>query len=239
MSVASSDESRARDLLHFYRLLDKLNEHCGGTKLLRDCTGKNTWPTGGVYFFFEPSESRSQSAFGLRVVRVGTHALTAQSKTTLWNRLRQHRGDLKNRSGNHRGSIFRLLIGDALMRRDSANHQTWGLGQTATSNVRAGERQLEQTVSQFIGQMPFLWLAIEDEAGPESLRGYIERNSIALLSNSQKSQIDPPSENWLGRFSSHRKVLASGLWNQNHVDEKYNPSFLEVMERCVADLRRE
>ena len=29
--------------------------------------------------------------------------------------------------------------------------------------------------------MPFLWFAIDDAPGPKSLRGYVERNSIALL----------------------------------------------------------
>ena len=31
--------------------------------------------------------------------------------------------------------------------------------------------------------MPFLWLEVPDPPGPDSLRGYIERNAIVLLSN--------------------------------------------------------
>jgi hypothetical protein len=31
--------------------------------------------------------------------------------------------------------------------------------------------------------MPFLWLAIDDEPSAHGLRGHIERNAIALLSN--------------------------------------------------------
>jgi hypothetical protein len=31
--------------------------------------------------------------------------------------------------------------------------------------------------------MRFLWIDIDDEPGPASIRGFIERNSIALLSN--------------------------------------------------------
>jgi hypothetical protein len=34
--------------------------------------------------------------------------------------------------------------------------------------------------------MPFVWLSLGDEASSESRRGYIERNSIALLSNRNK-----------------------------------------------------
>jgi hypothetical protein len=55
------------------------------------------------------------------VVRVGTHALTAASSATLWDRLRQHRGHLGGRdpgSGNHRASVFRRHVGAALIGRD-------------------------------------------------------------------------------------------------------------------------
>ena len=75
------------------------------------------WPARGVYFFFEDGEARSTSGTGPRVVRIGTHALTAKSSTTLWNRLAQHRGVVGTGGGNHRGSIFRLLVGEALLRR--------------------------------------------------------------------------------------------------------------------------
>jgi hypothetical protein len=39
-----------------------------------------------------------------------------------------------------------------------------------------------------------LWLSVDDEPGPQSLRGCIERNAIALLSNYGKLPIDPPSD---------------------------------------------
>lgn len=68
--------------------------------------------------------------------------------------------------------------------------------------------------------MPFLWLAIEDEASPDSLRGYIERNAIALLSNFGKEpRLDPPSAKWLGNFCKNERVRRSGLWNDRHVDD--------------------
>ena len=60
----------------FYRLLAGL----GGARRLRDCRAGDC-PPGGVYFFFEDGEVRSDSSS--RVVRVGTHALTAASKRHL------------------------------------------------------------------------------------------------------------------------------------------------------------
>jgi len=83
--------------------------------------------------------------------------------------------------------------------------------------------------------MPFLWLAVEDEPGPKSLCGVIERNSIALLSNFNTPDVplDPPSPNWLGRWADRELVRRSGLWNVNHVAEVYDPAFLDLMEGLV------
>lgn len=61
--------------------------------------------------------------------------------------------------------------------------------------VRAAEFDLECRVSRYIGTMPFLWLGVDDPAGPESMCGIIERNSIALLSNYPGDMVDLPSAN--------------------------------------------
>lgn len=70
--------------------------------------------------------------------------------------------------------------------------------------------------------------------GQASLRGKIERNTIALLSNQNKPTLDAPSSNWLGHHSARGKVRLSGLWNNNHVDEDYDPLFLRDMEELVV-----
>ena len=76
--------------------------------------------------------------------------------------------------------------------------------------VLDNERFMEMAVSDVIRGMPLLWLAVEDAAGRESLRGYIERNSIALLSNYGKEPIDPPSKSWLGNHCARAgKALRS------------------------------
>ena len=167
----------------FYSLLGQLEEQAGGPRKLDNCSGIMSWAKRGVYFFREPNEDRSDTGAGSRIVRVGTHALKLGSSTTLWTRLSQHRGQKKTGGGNHRGSIFRLLIGASLIEERRLEFPTWGEGSTASSEIRASEVALECEVSRVIGAMPFLWLAIEDEPGPGSLRGYIERNAIALLSN--------------------------------------------------------
>jgi hypothetical protein len=235
---------RLEDLERFYRILGKLEESLGGKFRLADCHGRMEWPERGVYFFFEEGELRSDSGQGMRVVRVGTHALTAGSRTTLWNRLSQHRGTQRHGTGNHRGSIFRLLVGAAIKAQDNTTEPvTWGVASdpgaaakklgTDRQAVKAGEVDLERRVSIHIGAMPFLWVAAEDVPGRDSARGFIERNAIALLSDLGKTPLDESSPGWLGRYSDRLRVRESGLWNNNHVEEDYDASFLDVLEGCV------
>lgn len=236
--------NRLADVQRFYALMDVLRERLGGTAILRNCAGRLRWPSRGVYFFFEPGEHRKESGTGDRIVRVGTHALSSTSRTSLWHRLSQHAGSRTTGSGNHRGSIFRLLVGEAMQAKGATSEpKTWGVGShpgvaaervgLTASDVRAGERELEVSVSHYIGDLPFLFVAADDDAGPSSVRGTIERNSIALLSNYRREAIDGPLPSWLGRCSGRERVRESGLWNNNRVDEAYDPGYLDIVERAV------
>ena len=226
--------SRLNELQRFYSLLLALEEKLSGARHLANCTGRISWPKRGVYFFMEPGETRSHSGCGARIVRVGTHALKPGSRSTIWKRLSQHRGVARTGGGNHRESIFRLIVGTALIERDAICCDSWDdRRSSAPPVVRERELPLERAVSQVIGNMPFLWLSVDDEPGAQSLRGFIERNAIALLSNYSKPPIDPPSGPWLGSYCSREKVRTSGLWNSNHVDESYNPAFIDSLAALV------
>lgn len=234
---------RPTEVIRFYDILEELERRLGGMRRLADCRGRMQWPLRGVYFFFETGEPRSTTRAGSRVVRVGTHGLKLNSRSKLWTRLSQHRGNPKG--GNHRGSIFRLLVGEALRSNmKQIEPKSWGVcsdpGKAGVklvcsrSDIVERERELEILVSRYIGQIPFLWLAINDPPGPESLRGYVERNAIALLSNyNGREDIDSSSKTWLGRLSSRERVTRSGLWNNIHVDEPYTPDFLVRFEKLV------
>ena len=228
--------SRLDDLKRFYNSLALLEKRHGGALRLSDCSGYMKWPARGIYFFMETGEDRAVTGNGPRIVRVGTHALKAGSKTKLWTRLKQHKGTVRSGGGNHHGSIFRKIVGAALIEKDGLNYPSWGKGSSAPREITEREQPLERAVSTVIGEMPFLWLAVEDEAGPESLRGYIERNAIALLSNWGKQPIDPLSTSWLGHLSDREKVRTSGLWNSNHVNEDYDPAFLDVLARLIDEM---
>lgn len=240
--------TRPDDLRRFYGLLDDLEQRLGGMWRLKDCDGRMSWPARGVYFFFEDGEERRDSGSGPRVVRVGTHALKPGSRTSLWQRLAQHRGCRQTGSGNHRGSIFRCLLGDSLIQRHETECASWGVGSTlrqAATRLGMGldeladrEGPIELDVSKYIWEMPFLWVTIEDDPGPRSQRGIVERNALALLSNYSGRPIDAPAPVWLGGDSSRERVRRSGLWNNNHVDEEYDPRFLDTLERAVQGTMR-
>jgi hypothetical protein len=117
---AAAVHRRLNDLIRFYSILDCLDRGIGGRRRLASCDGRSGWPKRGVYFFMEADEGRTDSGEGLRVVRVGTHALISSSQTTLWNRLSQHKGRKASGGGNHRGSIFRLLVGSTLLKAPGA-----------------------------------------------------------------------------------------------------------------------
>ena len=83
--------SRASDLDRLYELFDRLEAKVGGKRRLEDCTGHMDWPERGVYFVFANGETRDGTD-QLRLTRVGTHAVSTGSETSLWSRLRTHRG---------------------------------------------------------------------------------------------------------------------------------------------------
>ena len=172
--------------------------------------------------------------------------MTSGSKSTLRQRLGQHRGTLSG-GGNHRGSIFRLLVGQALLASGADPPcPSWGVkGDKRKACEAVGidrpaldalEAPVELAVSQYLSKLSFLWLDIGDDPSPNSQRGLIERQSIALLSNCARPSLDSASEHWLGHHSNRILVRESGLWNQQHVGEVHNPEFLDVLEKLIQDM---
>jgi len=227
--------TRREDVETFYQIITDLEKVVGGKHLLAECHGRMAWPERGVYFFFEDGQLRENSK--PRVVRIGTHGLKNGSKRRLWERLSQHRGTASG-GGNHRGSIFRLHVGTAIMERDGLHSATWSKGRTAKNDVTSRELPIENLVSQYIGQMPFLWIEVNDPPERNSMRGYIERNSIGLLSNFGKPErIDASTQSWLGNYAWQGKIKASGLWNVKHVEDGYEPEFLDVLRKYVEEMK--
>lgn len=218
----------------FYALLRELEVGLGGMRVLGECHGRMDWPERGVYFFFNRDELRSEDP-GLRVVRVGTHAVsrTRGSGTRLWTRLRQHRG-YRDGGGNHRGSVFRRHVGAALARRSRRRIvvTTWGKGTTPPGNAPSAELALERRVSEYLAGLRLLWVNVPDPPGPESDRARIERNAVALLAGPE-GPLDPASPGWLGHHSPHDAIRRAQLWNIDYVGDEYDPRFLDLLAHYV------
>jgi hypothetical protein len=231
--------ARENDLNRLYDLLTELEDRVDGKQRLGDCTGYMDWPERGVYFVFSRDERRDRDNQH-RLTRVGTHAVSTGSGTSLWNRLRTHRGANSGTyggGGNHRGSVFRKRVGESLLERHGLHDEYphWGEGSSADRDRRLSEHDHEQRVSDYIRDLPFLWIDVDDEPGPDSDRAYIERNAIALVSNFQKESLDSRRDDWLGRHSPRKEIRDSGLWNINHVEETYDPAFLDRVAEAVED----
>lgn len=227
-----NDEASLRETgAAFLRVMQHLWVAQSGGRRIEETTGRQPWPSRGVYFVLA-GHSQTRGSMP-RIVRVGTHAVSKGSKTTLWDRLSTHRGTAVG-GGSHRSSIFRLHVGRAWARYDEAGDwpESWANGQSAPAIVRQGEESLERKVSALIGAMRVVWLDVDDEAGPTSERAYIERNAIGLLSRLGLLQSRTEAD-WLGYNSPDWRIAASGLWNLNHAFQRPDPDFIERLTRAA------
>lgn len=53
------------------------------------------------------------------------------------------------------------------------------------------------------------------------------------MSNFRKDALDRRDDSWLGKDSPRRKISDSGIWNINHVEEDYDPAFLDRVAEAV------
>ena len=208
---------RKADTERFYELMGELEEQVGGKRKLSECRWNMGWPMRGVYFFFEDGETRATSNSDLRVVRVGTHAVTVRSKSRLWHRLYEHKQD-----GGR--SVFRDHLNRALKARSNAGR-------------RSAEHNHSRCISTYIGNMPFLWINVDGESS-HNQRKSIERNAIALLSNWRRDPIDRQSDNWLGHQAQREEIGGSGLWNVQHTKRNYKREFLKVLQDCISQTEK-
>ncbi len=235
--VRLNQEAQLKKNIHtFYSLMRELYRRQNGGRRLADCTGRMDWPSRGVYFFIEDNqvlETNRYEPLKWRITRVGTHAVSSGSRTTLWDRLKTHKG-VSSGGGSHRSSIFRLHLGLAFVA--AGRHKrvaSWGVGQTAEANQRKLEATLEEKVSIELGKMRVLWIAINDEPRASSDRSYIERNVIGLLSRAAilwPDKTDP----WLGSLSKNWQISLSGLWNLNHLFERDHKDLLTILQKYIS-----
>lgn len=227
----ATDPYGAQEILEAtYKAITRLTGH-SKLRSLREVVAQGM-PEAGVYLFFDPQESRMKDLTRLRVVRVGTHGVAAGSKATLRNRMRTHLGTAAG-EGNHRSSIFRLHVGRSILNSGRGpDVRTWG-SSSANKESLIAERSLEKTVSDYLSRLQVVLIDIPGISDKANDRSYIEQNLIAVFSNRCKP-LDPPSYQWLGNYSDKREIRKSGLWNVNHVEQRFDPQYVEVLNRYVS-----
>ncbi|WP_374633667.1 DUF6884 domain-containing protein [Ferrovibrio sp.] len=222
--------TRIHDLRLFYSWIQDQRSK-GSVFQFRNLATQLT-PKRGVYVFLDPREPNFL-ATGPRIVRIGTHAVSLGSKATLRGRLRNHFGTA-NGSGNHRGSIFRLHVGRAMLEAtgDRPNLLSWGEGQQASADIQALEKNHELAVSSYLQDLEALLINVDDEPHKDSLRARVEAQLIALCSESMQP-IDCPTDSWLGLKSPAEAIRRSGLWNIRGVGGQYVPGGLGSVEAII------
>jgi hypothetical protein len=205
-------EAIVRSYAMFGQLIDRTGFH-----RLRDILAQEL-PKQGVYFFFDDGEPTAFSSLTPRLVRIGTHGVSAGSVATLRNRLRTHLGTRVGQ-GNHRASVFRLH--DA--------YPNWGKGQSAPRQITEEEALLEARVSAYIGNLRVLFIPVVDAAGTSSMRATIERQFISMFTEN-RCAIEESTPTWLGRFSDKLSIRSSGLWNVRDVGSEYDLKFLALLD---------
>lgn len=213
-----------------YKSIARLTKRTGLLRL-KDAV-RQPMPQAGVYLFFDEQERRLKDHKLMRVVRVGTHGVASGSKATLRNRIRTHFGTDAG-DGNHRSSIFRLHAGRSMLNAGQVSSiDTWGSA-LPDKNALLDERNLEKAVSNYLSRLYVALIDVPGLSDKANDRSYIEQNLIALFSNGC-CPLDPPTSGWLGNYSAKREIRKSGLWNVNHVDQSYDPNFLDVLNYYVA-----
>ena len=181
---------------------------------------QNPMPEQGVYFFFDPEEETRFSKVLGRLVRIGTHGVSESSRATLRDRLRTHLGTVDG-YGNHRSSVFRLHVGEAIIRRDGLRKRfpQWGSGQNSSPLVREREGPLEKLVSTAISKLHVAIVEVADRAMKTSARAVVETSTIALFTEDYQP-VEFSGPHWLGRHSAHDLISKTGLWNLRDVGSK-------------------
>ena len=233
--VTNEEHQQSEWLNRLYSVLGPLETRFGYSHLGDDPAAMHL-PERGVCFFFEPNEFRRASQSEKRIVHVGANGVSKDADHSLEKRIRQYQGGTGG-AGRHRGCVFRSHVGSAIIRRKGLEQQfpEWGKSKSPAARELSAEKELEITVSAYIRQMQVLCVAIDDAAGPQSDRASVKRNVIALLS-AQSAFRDASSDKWLGRSSPRGKINSSGIWNLNHVGDKFDPQLFAMLSNYVGKM---
>jgi len=186
-----------------YSIIDRLYpEHFDNT------TPRSEMVESGIYILFEKGEEIVIEGVTYdRIVRVGTH----RKDGNFPGRIRQHYGNKGNLHGNKNGSVFRLHLGGAIMRKqnpDDPRLPGW------LKHMGPSYADVEENVSRTLREN-FSFICFPVETKEERLG--LESGLISLLA---QHPLGKPSQTWLGQYSAQSIIRNMGLWNTQETDRK-------------------
>jgi len=227
-----------KNIKKLYDYLFELADKTEQPRLLKECKKRGKyWPDKGVYFILDSSESSKTSGKNPKIVRIGTHQVRVNSKSTLWGRIKAHKGT-NNEDGYHRSSVFRIHVGNAIIKKEGLKCKTWGEGNRTKKEIHIGEKEIEKKVSEHIGKLKVIVLSVNDEASPNSDRAKLEKNLIALIS-AKNNNSEKNSNKWLGKKSPRNEIRESSLWNIDYVDDKFDEKCFKILEKYIEQTIKE
>jgi hypothetical protein len=90
-------------------------------------------------------------------------------------------------------------------------------------------------VSEYIRSLPFLWIDVPGEPGPDCERAMLEKNLIGLLAHSRKTVPGLIRNNWLGRKAAEPRITRTGLWNLDHTGGLFDRNVTSDFEEYVQE----
>ena len=186
---------------------------------------KNKIPKNGIYVLFENGEIAHSVD---RIVRIGTH--TGQNQ--LYSRLNQHfLVENKDRS------IFRKNIGRAILNKNNDDFiKYWELDLTTRHSKEKylgkidnkKQNEIEKDVTNYIqNNFSFIVFEVDDKDRRLTIESKII-STVSLCSECKQTQ------QWLGNYSTKRKIIESGLWLVNELwKEPLNNEDINILEDIV------
>ena len=165
-------------------------------------------PASGIYLFFEKGEKIDIDGMKYDgLVRVGTH----RNDGNFPGRIRQHYGNKGNLNGNKNGSVFRLHVGGAIMRKLNPYDPPlagW------LKQMGPSYSDVEEDVSRTLREN-FSFVCFPVATKEERLN--LESGLISLLAQHPLGKSSP----LLAWTISARPIICStGLWNTRETDKK-------------------
>jgi len=218
MTVPYRDPPTLTMLREAYTLLLKLPKR-------NHKTPPKNLPLDGVYAFFERGEKcRINGRKVKRIVRVGINEQDGNFRK----RIRQHYGNVNSLMGHTTGSVFRNLVGGALLRK--AKDRRWKRWVDKIGSFPDVEKKVS---AQLRRNFTFVCFRLNTQTG----RHRVEKGLIGLLACCSPHA---PSKRWLGYHAADERVQESCLWNRNYTKPKaIDLSWFDQFKRAVqSQLRR-